>query len=247
MSLKPYEVLIRFKPEGAFQGASIKYWDEARQIETAPQDLGDTSDPRFQEVLGAAIVAANAQITELQAQLTTATADAAELPTLRDRITQLETELNESQSQVSTLQAQLATAQVDAAEVPTLRDRIIQLDAELEGYRNPPRPRHDYVGLWNSFLREGINIFLFVRYMADQTLPIANAYSDFKDALTSPTPSLAGLQSSVNNLFMTIRAFGADFDKEQNLAMRSLLDSYGFEEINFPLQTAFPAGSASEI
>jgi hypothetical protein len=98
-----------------------------------------------------------------------------------------------------------------------------------------PQPEKDYVGLWNSFLREGISIFLFVRYLADQTLPIANAYSDFKDALTSPTPTPEGLQSSVDNLFAAIRAYGTDFNQEQSAAMRSLLDSYGFSSIVFPL------------
>jgi hypothetical protein len=121
------------------------------------------------------------------------------------------------------------------ADIPGLRSRISQLEQELEGYRNPVKPEQDYVGLWNSFLREGISIFLFVRYLADQTLPIANAYSDFKDALTSPTPTPEGLQSSVDNLFAAIRAYGADFNQEQSAAMRSLLDSYGFSSIVFPL------------
>ena len=91
--LTPYEILIRFNVEGAFQGASIKHWDSDRGTETAPEDLGDVSDPRFQAVAGTALTAANTQVAELQAQLATAQADAQDVPGLRDRISQLEAEL----------------------------------------------------------------------------------------------------------------------------------------------------------
>nr|WP_290224183.1 hypothetical protein [Trichocoleus desertorum] len=88
-----YEALIRFNPQGGYQGASIKYWDSDRNSETAPEDLGAASDPRFQDVIGTALTIANTQVVELQAQLATAQADAAEVPSLRSRITQLEAEL----------------------------------------------------------------------------------------------------------------------------------------------------------
>ncbi|HEY9642772.1 MAG TPA: hypothetical protein V6C57_19950 [Coleofasciculaceae cyanobacterium] len=93
--LTPYEILVRFNSEGAFQGASIKHWDSDRSLETPPEDLGSTSDPRFQEIVGTALTAANTQVAELQAQLAAAQSEAQVVPELRSQISQLEQELEQ--------------------------------------------------------------------------------------------------------------------------------------------------------
>lgn len=198
MPLIPYEILIRLNSEGKFQGASLKQWDTDRRMETAPEDLGTDSDPRFKAVIGELLTSANAQVVELQAQL--------------------------------------ATAQTDAAEAPQLRDRIAQLEAELETLRQPPpQPEQDYAGLYNGLLSEGLPIFLFVRYACDQNLPVSNAYTDLVAALVTPQPQFAALQACINNMFGAMSAAGFDFSEGQTAQMRSLLDSYGFQAIAFPL------------
>lgn len=93
-----------------------------------------------------------------------------------------------------------------------------------------------YIGLYNELLSpDGLSVFLFVRSLSDQNLPIANAYGDFVSALTTPSPSLPALQSCINNLFASLQGFGQSFSQSQIATMRSLLDRNGFQVIAFPI------------
>lgn len=93
----------------------------------------------------------------------------------------------------------------------------------------------NYIGLYDALLADGLSVFLFVRSLSDQNLPVANAYGDFVNALTTPAPSLPALQSCINNLFAAIQGFGQGFSTAQIATMRSLLDKNGFMAIAFPM------------
>ncbi|GEM_PF-2231386 len=99
-----------------------------------------------------------------------------------------------------------------------------------------PDPQPQYIGLYNELLSpDGLSVFLFVRSLSDQNLPIANAYGDFVSALTTPSPSLPALQSCISNLFAALQGFNQTFSQSQITTMRSLLDRNGFQAISFPL------------
>jgi hypothetical protein len=117
--------------------------------------------------------------------------------------------------------------------------------AMLNGLDTSDSP--DYLGFDNALLdpAQGLNLFLFVRSMSDQyPAPVGSAYNDLSRAIAKGvtlqlanvrSTNLAAFQSCVDNLFGALAFVGQSFSLQQTAQMRSLLDSYGFSSIVFPL------------
>jgi septal ring factor EnvC (AmiA/AmiB activator) len=197
------EVLIRFDRGGAYQGASVKYWDADRDRETEPKDLGTTDSTEFQEVLGELTIAQQAQLSYLQAQL-------------RDR-----------DGQVETLQQQLVQAEVTIAQLQTENQQLNEQIAHLT-----QKEANGFTGLYQAMLdpEQGGLIYQRIVQAALQDNAVSTSLSIFGFALTA-SRNVEALKAALAMLAQSLQATDAPFTANEKQTWNLLVAQYGLPDV----------------
>ena len=95
MTTRPYELLARFAPDGTIAGVHVRTITtvEGRDFESDPEPLASASDPAFVAFAEQFAAQAAANLEQAKQQLTEAQQAAAEAEALRQRVAELEAEL----------------------------------------------------------------------------------------------------------------------------------------------------------
>jgi multidrug efflux pump subunit AcrA (membrane-fusion protein) len=145
----------------------------------------------------------------------------------------LEIQQTQHETETAELRSQLAGLPTLQSENEALKQQVRSLEAQLDELLHPPQPTQSYLGFYQGLLTEGLNLFMFVRSIADLNLPVSNAYTDLMGSIMFQ--QFAGFQSSITILFAALKGAGYEFSEPQVAQMRLLLDQHGFANVMFPL------------
>lgn len=138
MTSRPYELLVRFAPDGSIGGASIRTITtvNGRDYESDPLPLSGADDPVFAQFAEAFAAAAVTERDQLRAAKITLETQLETVTSIRDS---LQTEVARTDDR-DELAAQLATAN---AALAISQARIAELESQLDALLHPPtNPRH---------------------------------------------------------------------------------------------------------
>jgi hypothetical protein len=141
---------------------------------------------------------------------------------------------NDEKAQLALQQQQAVEAAIananaqNSAEIASYQAQIATLTAELDALKNPPKPAQNWIGLANDLLVSPL--FYKVRGLADQSIPLSNAYTDLCFSMFA-TQNWEGFLSSVALIRSALSILEADFTAEELSLLDQILGQNGFSAL----------------